>query len=196
MRNRIGPPVEGTDFVGKTRELAFAWELIEDGNSLLLAAPRRVGKTSFAKKLIEKANSKNWRTLELNLEGSKTEQAFITTFINALKETTWWKNISNTVTKKIESLIDKIEISVEIDSIKANIAWKSQKIKIFKELETLFDHSEDTLIFIDELGVLLNKYEEQKDIQGAEYLLNWFRSIRQISKTKIRWIFCMVFRNT
>ena len=190
MRNRIGRPVEGTDFVGKTRELAFAWELIEDGNSLLLAAPRRVGKTSFAKKLIEKANSKNWRTLELNLEGSKTEQAFITTFINALKETTWWKNISNTVTKKIESLIDKIEISVEIDSIKANIAWKSQKIKIFKELETLFDHSENTLIFIDELGVLLNKYEEQKDIQGAEYLLNWFRSIRQISKTKIRWIFC------
>jgi len=190
MRNRIGPPVEGTDFIGKTKELAFAWELITDGNSLLLAAPRRVGKTSFAKKLVEKAKDEKWRTLELNLEGSKTEQAFIITFINALKKTKWWRNISNTITNKMDTLLNNIDVSVELGDVKTNIAWKSQKIKIFKELETLFDHSKDTLIFIDELGVLLNKYEEQDDIQGAEFLLNWFRSIRQISKTKIRWIFC------
>jgi len=190
MRNRIGPPVEGNDFIGKIKELAFAWELLEDGNSLLLAAPRRVGKTSFAKKLVEKAKNENWRTLALNLEGTKTEQAFIATFIDALKKTNWWSNISSSFTKKAEILLNNIDVSVELGEVKTNISWNSKKEKIFKELEALFDHNEETLIFIDELGVLLNKYEEQGDIQGAEFFLNWFRSIRQISKTKIRWVFC------
>lgn len=43
IRNLIGPPVTGMDFIGREKELADAWKAIEDTNSLLLASPRRVG---------------------------------------------------------------------------------------------------------------------------------------------------------
>jgi len=186
MKNRVGPPVEGNDFIGREKELAFAWDLIEDGNSLLIAAPRRVGKTSFAKKLIDKADKEKWRILTLNLEGVKSEQALIVAFIDTLKKARWWNSIS----KKAEKLMKNIKLSVEIEGVTANVEWNSNKAKIFKELESLFDHNKDTLIFIDELGVFLNKYEKQDNIDGATFFLNWFRSIRQVSNSKIRWVFC------
>ncbi|MDR3286973.1 MAG: hypothetical protein LBT27_05990 [Prevotellaceae bacterium] len=48
--NKVGSVVEGNNFFGRTKELERALELLENGNSLILAAPRRVGKSSFSKK--------------------------------------------------------------------------------------------------------------------------------------------------
>lgn len=48
LKLKIGSPVAGEDFFGRNAELRKAETLIED-NNLMLAAPRRVGKTSFAK---------------------------------------------------------------------------------------------------------------------------------------------------
>lgn len=53
IENRIGPPVEGKDFYGREKELGIANRLLDSGHSLLLSAPRRIGKSSFAKRLIE-----------------------------------------------------------------------------------------------------------------------------------------------
>lgn len=53
VKNLIGPPVTGANFYGRTRELEAAVSLMEQGNSLLLASPRRVGKSSFSKKIID-----------------------------------------------------------------------------------------------------------------------------------------------
>ena len=61
ISNRIGPPVEGTDFFGRTREIRHANKLLDSGHSLLLSAPRRIGKSSLAKRLI----AENVRGLEV-----------------------------------------------------------------------------------------------------------------------------------
>lgn len=57
IENRIGPPVEGKDFYGREKELGIANRLLDSGHSLLLSAPRRIGKSSFAKRLIEDKKS-------------------------------------------------------------------------------------------------------------------------------------------
>jgi AAA+ ATPase superfamily predicted ATPase len=55
---KTGPVVEGNDFYGREKELRYAWEtLISKGTSLLLSAPRRVGKTSFSKKMLKMAEA-------------------------------------------------------------------------------------------------------------------------------------------
>jgi hypothetical protein len=192
MRNRVGPPVEGDDFFGRVKELQFAFNQIEDGNSLLLAAPRRVGKTSFAKKLIVMAEDENWRTLEINLEGITSELQFIKVFINGLQNMTWWKSVSSTVANSVASILEQIDLSIGIGDYKASVSWKANRKEVFKKLENLFEHNKDTLIMIDELGVLLNTYEDDSEegIKNAESLLSWFRNLRQKSNTKIRWVFC------
>ena len=60
---KIGPPVEGDDFYGREKELRNAWEIhISKGTSLLLSAPRRVGKSSFSKKMLKMAETNGWKT--------------------------------------------------------------------------------------------------------------------------------------
>lgn len=91
IRNLIGPPVTGMDFIGREKELADAWKAIEDTNSLLLASPRRVGKSSFTMKLANKAEEKGWNALYLDLQGLKDEGEFISLIIrklNKIKEKT------------------------------------------------------------------------------------------------------------
>jgi ATP-dependent protease HslVU (ClpYQ) ATPase subunit len=51
IKLKIGSPVVGEDFFGREVELRKAEALIRD-NNLMLAAPRRVGKTSFARKML------------------------------------------------------------------------------------------------------------------------------------------------
>ena len=47
MRNIIGQPVAGDDLYGREYELDRLWEQLEQGEHILMLAPRRVGKTSL-----------------------------------------------------------------------------------------------------------------------------------------------------
>lgn len=84
INNIIGSPVEGENFFGREKELVHTWKHIAKGNSLLLSAPRRVGKSSFAKKLLDTAKKQGWNTLEINLEEIKSEEGFVKKFIEQL----------------------------------------------------------------------------------------------------------------
>ena len=61
ITNKIGAPVTGEDFFGRTNELAKAHRYLNEGQSLLLSAPRRIGKSSLAKKIIADKLSDNWK---------------------------------------------------------------------------------------------------------------------------------------
>ena len=75
---KTGPPVEGNDFYGREKELQYAWENhILNGVSLLLSAPRRVGKSSFAKRMLKLAKENGWKTLYLDLQGIRVESKFV-----------------------------------------------------------------------------------------------------------------------
>lgn len=76
ISNKIGPPVEGSDFFGREREINLANKLLDKGHSLLLSAPRRIGKSSLAKKLIEEKKTLGWKCVYMDLEETTTEKGF------------------------------------------------------------------------------------------------------------------------
>lgn len=176
--NKVGSVVEGNNFFGRKKELKRAWELIEDGNSLILAAPRRVGKSSFAKKMIEISQSKNWKGFYVDLEKSKTETNFIKQFLIQLKGESWLDKFS----------LENFKVSVSEIDISFDIKKQSD---IYQKIDKVLPHNEDTLIVIDELTVFLNNLrDENSNIENIAFFLNWLRGLRQTSGTKIRWIFC------
>lgn len=61
ISNMIGPPVTGADFFGRHKELERARRLLSTGHSLAMSAPRRVGKSSMAHKLLELYKADGWR---------------------------------------------------------------------------------------------------------------------------------------
>jgi AAA+ ATPase superfamily predicted ATPase len=90
LKNITGPPVEGENFFGREAEYNYIWNRIRDGNNIIFPSPRRVGKTSFALKLLDKAKNEGWHTLSIDLEKISTEQDFIEIFIGEIKKQSWW----------------------------------------------------------------------------------------------------------
>lgn len=193
MKNITGSPVEGDNFFGRAKELDFAWEQLQNGNSLILAAPRRVGKSSFAKKLIAKAGEKGWNTLEINFEEIKTEEGFVKLMIEKLQQQSWWNKTKKNAADLAESILTSVKTTFEYGGAKATLEYQRQKEDLYEKLKKLVDPGQDTLIMIDELTVLLSSFVETDKENGkrnAEFFLNWLRSFRHITGSKIRWIFC------
>ncbi|MDR3339882.1 MAG: hypothetical protein LBT25_07325 [Candidatus Symbiothrix sp.] len=178
MKNIVGSIVEKENFFGREKEINRAWELLENGNSLILAAPRRVGKSSFAKKMKDKAEIEGWKGYYIDLEKSKTETDFIKRFLTVLKGEKWFEKFK----------VDNFKVSVPYVSFDI-----SKNEDICQKIEQALPYSEDTLIVIDELTIFLdNLHEDNKknDLDNVEFVLNWLRGLRQVSGNKIRWIFC------
>ena len=191
LNNIYGPPVEGEDFFGREKELEFAIKEIVAGNSIKLAAPRRVGKSSFAKKILEVLKSKGWNTVEIDLEEVKSEEGFVRLFVEALQKEDWWGSFLEKGGDKLSKLIAKINLGIEYEGVKANLEWKHKKKDVYDSLSKLLDHEADTIIMVDELTVLLfSMLKEENGRESVEAFLNWLRSFRQKSKSRIRWIFC------
>ncbi|MCX6252701.1 MAG: ATP-binding protein [Bacteroidetes bacterium] len=153
INNITGSPVEGENFFGREKELDFAWNHIQKGNSIILSAPRRVGKSSFAKKLIESAKEKGWNTLEINLEEIKSEEGFIKLFIEKLQVESWWQKALTKTENLLGQILEGIKTNIEYNGIKASFEWKAKKTDIYNNLKNLLNHKEETLIMMDEMAI-------------------------------------------
>jgi hypothetical protein len=178
IKNIIGQAVEGKNFFGRAKEITSALKLLEDGNSLILAAPRRVGKTSFARKMIEKVAEKGWKGYYINLEVSPTEADFVERFLKEIKGESWWK----------EHMPTQFGIKTKLFSLE----FKKQKQNIYHRIEKELPHNENILIIFDELTVFFENAlkDESGNFNDVKCLLNWLRGLRSKKDTKIRWIFC------
>lgn len=190
ISNRIGPPVEGADFFGRKREIRLANRLLESHHSLLLSAPRRIGKSSFAKKLIEEKRQQGWKCIYIDLEETTTEEGFLRLVIGAFTKNGIWKHAVTGMSQKLTSVLERIE-KVSVGPVGFNLGKKEEQEDLYKSLKELIRHDEDTFIVIDELTLFLNiLHKEDAGTDKVTFILNWLRSLRQVSQTKVRWLFC------
>lgn len=190
ISNKIGPPVEGDDFYGREKELKKATRLLDSGHSLLLSAPRRIGKSSFAKRLIDIKRNKGWNCVYIDLEETTSVDGFLRLIIESFENGKIWKQVTGSISKGIGAVLDRIE-KVSVGPIDININKKDEQENLYKDLKELICLDQDTLIVVDELTLflgLLNKNENGTD--KVSFILNWLRSLRQVSHTKVRWLFC------
>lgn len=190
ISNKIGPPVEGEDFFGREKEIRQANRLLDKNHSLLLSAPRRIGKSSLAKRLIEEKKAQGWKCVYIDLEETTTEEGFLRLVIEAFKKNDIWKQFAEGMSKGLASVLDRIE-KVSVGPVDFNIGKKEEQEDLYKNLKELVKHEEDTFIVVDELTLFLGILN--KSDNGAEkvaFILNWLRSLRQVSKTQVRWLFC------
>ena len=181
VKNIIGSVAEGNDFIGREKELQQAIELLEDGNNLILAAPRRVGKTSFSRKLKDELEKKNWKCFYIDLQKAPSEFDFIKLFSLEIKGETWLE--------KFIPDIDKIAIG------QVSLEITSKKQDYYERIESHLPHDQDTIIIFDEVIVFIEdalrkKKGEINEFENVIHFLNRLRGLRQKSGSKIRWIFC------
>ena len=190
IENRIGPPVEGEDFYGRKKELGIANRLLDSGHSLLLSAPRRIGKSSLAKRLIEDKKAQGWKCVYIDLEQTTTEDGFLNLIIEHFEKNHVWKQITDGMIQGAKAILERIN-KITIGPVGFDLSSAEKKENLYKSLNDLIRHDEDTFIVVDELtlflGVLLNSDSGEDKVS---FILNWLRSLRQVSGTKVRWLFC------
>ncbi|MCD8386608.1 MAG: AAA family ATPase [Bacteroidales bacterium] len=188
ISNKVGPPVTGEDFFGRIRELSQAHRYLNSNHSLVLSAPRRIGKSSFAKKLVEDKTNSGWKCVYIDLEGVQSQEDFLNILITKFDNSKIWNQAADVT----EGFFNRILEGVKgIGPIKFDFSKTDAPQNLYSSLAGAIDHSKDTLVVIDELPLFLNIIDKEDTLhREAGFLLNWFRSLRQVTDTKIRWIFC------
>jgi len=191
MNVKVGPPVEGDDFFGREKEIEYVWKGICGGNNYIFPSPRRVGKTSFALKLIEKAKEEKWHTVAINLEMVTSEFAFVESLTTHLTKLSWWEAAKEKTGSFLANL-NTLKPKVSYAGATLELEWIAGKKDIYKQLADLIDHKENTLIFLDELTVLLNSIlkEGEDGKKNVTAFLHWLRDLRITAGSKIKWIYC------
>lgn len=178
----IGPVATGDYYYHRLEIVEDIWEELEKGNFVLIAAPRRVGKTSVMKFMVENPKE-NYKLIFENIQGINSEDDFykmiyklILSCLNDSKKIkTWFKNYLKS--KSIS----------EVD-FKGSFKITNQKIDYLEEINNVIPQldtdSENIILLIDELPeVLHNLYKNNKKEQAISILKN-MRSWRQDSRFK------------
>lgn len=187
VKNLVGPPVVGEDFVGRKEELAEAVRMIRQGNSLLLASPRRVGKSSFSKKLVEMFRREGVLAAYIDLQGVRTEQEFGDRIADAFRKIREESSKAVGLKDKVESFLNRIR-KVEVKGV--GFELKDNQQKFYSAVEKLMDFEGKALIVVDELAVFLEHITTANGPEAAENLMNWLRKIRQSHQGRIVWVYC------
>lgn len=188
ISNKVGPPVTGDDFYGRTEELSRAHTYLDTNHSLVLSAPRRIGKSSFAKRLIQDKQAEGWKCSYIDLEGVRTRDEFLQILINKFDKSGIWCETVNAAGDIINRILGAVK---GVGPVKFDFSRPETSENLYTSLSGVIDHNQDTLVVIDELTLFLSIIDrEASHNREAEFFLNWFRSLRQVSGSKIRWVFC------
>jgi uncharacterized protein len=186
VRNISGPPVEGDDFFGRERDVGEFWESLQ-AHDILLLGPRRIGKTSIARKVMTVASNCGWHTVELNVASCTDERMFVDKLTNSIDRLA--RSSSRKVFESIRGGLGRVLTrirSVQLPAGEGNLAvelaapesddWTSPATETLNLIAGL---GEPWLVYIDELPIFLFNMisrDSETGIARARRFLDWFRN--------------------
>jgi len=164
------------------------WSELTKGNNVLIAAPRRVGKTSIMKYITSENNNPDFKLIFKNVQGINEEIDFYKVIyeliISCLEGLKGWKN-------KLKDYYSKVGIA-EI-SFSGSVKFETKEFDYLKALNDLipqFEPDGETIVLlIDELPEVLHNLYKNGKKQDAHNILKNLRHWRQEPKfEKIRFV--------
>lgn len=194
LLNRVGPPVRGGDFYGREKFVDLVWQKILKGN-LLLAAPRRFGKTSIMYRLIDEPRHETI-IVHADLEAVSEPADFVIRIVEELAKDerfdatvgeigflgeAFW-NFFKRNFQEVDLYIAKVKLREQFHE-----DWQARGTEIFTKVA----ENDSRVIFIfDEFPMMLDTMLKNGRKDEAKNFLRWFRSLRQAPalQDKLRFI--------
>lgn len=184
IMNRVGPPVRGKDFYGREEFVRLVSDKLKAGH-VLLAAPRRFGKTSVMYRLLDQPGW-DYRIVHVDLQYMTEPAQLITELVEQLtKDSRLSKIISGLsyIPRKVWSRFrDNIE-EVELAQLKLTLKqqirprWQESGDELFKRIA---DSQNDIIFILDELPMMIDRMARSDDgREEAKTMLRWLRKLRQ-----------------
>src|SRR5690349_10311480 len=139
--NRVGAPVRGNDFYGREPLVELIWQKLRNGN-ILLAAPRRFGKTSVMYRLIDEPRY-DFKIVHADIEHMIEPAELISQLTVKLAEDTRLSRIANGLSyfprtvwtrfKDTFSEVDLLKVKIKLrDKVRPH--WQESGEELFKKI--------------------------------------------------------------
>ncbi|MCY4128246.1 MAG: ATP-binding protein [Gammaproteobacteria bacterium] len=181
MRLVTGSAVTGEDFFGREIELDHLLQKVINGDHILLTGQRRMGKTSLARELGRQLEERDWVSIYVDVEGASSIKDLIRKIGHAIfqiepKAKQVLRSIGKTI-QRIEK-VEAFDFSLQLGELLDSGSWRELGSQLF---EICRKHDKNVFLVIDELPILLSRFEKQNDSsEEIEMLLSWFRAELQM----------------
>ena len=184
--NCVGVPVSGEDrFWNRETEVIRLIELLLAGNSVLLIAPRRVGKTSLMKE-VERQLEGRFICLSADLQADQSPADVVTALsIETRRYRALWDKVTalfSNILRTFKDHVESLSISDLTLKFRDGLVGEDWRVKGSALLEVLNSADQEVVIFLDEVPVLVNRLltDARGEItpegrQAAETFLSWLR---------------------
>ena len=186
MKNVVGSPVSGDEFIGREEEKKFALYHLLQGNSVLLLGLRRTGKSSLLKEVNRELKIKKYTVTDLiDCQAMVSPSEFFMAILEQLPESLWEKVLGSNK-KKPQNLIKALQVKrFKLDKLEVEFrdALYEYNKPISEALKKIADeHKEKLIIFIDELPYFFENLLEARDktysVSDIQNMLALLRSWR------------------
>lgn len=182
----IGSPVTGDYYYPRTEIVDDIWVELIKGNNILIAAPRRVGKTSIMRD-IEQNLQEGYIVKFESIQAVKSEKEFYETLYRLIlscldRSVKAKKRILSFFKKK---KISEIDISGKIKIEDKDFNYRNEINAIFRELD---NNSETIVLLLDELPEVLHTINKAGKTEDAKAILKQLRTWRQSDFKKLQFV--------
>ena len=175
----LGTPVRGKDLYGREDLIASIWTRLQKGN-ILLASPRRFGKTSVMLNLRDKPQC-GFKAFYLDTEWIKGPADFITELITELiKENTIQHGLRTVKTLFKDAISNINEVGLAECKIKLRHQLQHEWQEAGKELIRVITRlDEKIVILVDEFPLMVRNMTKENQQEAYDFV-HWFRGIRNL----------------
>ena len=180
LRPNVGGIVSPSDLFGRDQFIDRMWDIL-NRNSVVLEAPRRMGKTSLLRKMSAEPPP-GWEVIYLNLEDVQAVAEFASRVLDAVRD-------------QIHRWDQRLKHFKEFERWQGNCdttgPWKDLLIAVVDDLCHAQEASgRRALLIFDEMPMMLERIANSQGDQTAIEVLDLLRGIRQSNETKgVRMVF-------
>ncbi|MEP7171265.1 MAG: ATP-binding protein, partial [Bacteroidota bacterium] len=179
---QVGKPVTGKDFIGREEELKLMLQLLSQGQSIVLIAPRRYGKTSLVTEALRRLDNKGFYTSYIDLFSNPTMDGLAADITQEVLSNKRLDKAFSIFMKNIKELVKNVEFRHEIDQNEFILHFNDRHHNPNELLS-------DSIDFIERFAKNNNKhiiaaFDEFGDLAkyGSDKIVKLFRSKMQTHK--------------
>jgi len=174
---QAGKPVTGIDFIGREKELALLIEYIKMGQSVVLVAPRRFGKTSLVMEALARLKKQGFHTAFIDVFTNPSLELLSTAIVKEVLKNHKLNEQFTKAKNNITALIQNIKLSALINDFQFILRFadpQKNETELIAESIDFVDnyakkHNAKIVCAYDEFGDI-------KKFDSKENLIKMFRS--------------------
>ena len=182
VKIQLGNPARGENFFKRPKLIDKTWDVIETGCDILIAAPRRVGKSSLMFHLLDYPKE-NYSFIYLNPESANNENEFFRKLLNKILKTNFVKNSKKVITFLEKNLpnIKKIGLKEIEFGVKVEHNYFDMLTKILSSLNL---ENYKLIIMLDEFSQTLDNIINDEGERKGIHFLQSNRELRHTPEIK------------